>query len=85
MFTLDVIARTEFSVDLEQHDPNNPFIQNALDLTNSFSAANFTFLIASKLLLFEKDAWCFPAFCIPIKKIIQHFAISLLQCSFPFW
>ena len=48
MFTLDVIARTEFSVDLEQHDPNNPFIQNALELFNSFSAAQFTFLLASK-------------------------------------
>ena len=55
MFTLDVIASTEFSVDLDQHDPNNPFVQNALALNKSQTATSLPLVIASELfsLLFK--------------------------------
>ena len=48
MYTLDVIASTGFSVELDQTDPDNPFIKNARELLEGFQTFNIYLLISCK-------------------------------------
>ena len=48
MFTMDTIARTGFGVDLDQDDPNNPFLKHAYAIMKQFGSDNFYLRLSCK-------------------------------------